>query len=111
MPALIPTVQHAASVPLAPGPGFDLAAAGLGKKTIPLNVSTGCEPTDSLAEVVVCGHSGPNSKQRLGELDTRFGNSSLLLPDGRLTLPLPSGFILEGGGSKGSVGLTLTRKF
>jgi hypothetical protein len=89
---------------------FDLASSGLAKRSADFSAASRCGKANDLTEIVVCGRTDQNSKQRLGELDPRFGGG-LLLPDGRLTLNLPNGVILEGGGAKGSVGITLKKKF
>ena len=109
MPAWVPAAEH--SVPPPAPLDFDLVSPGLAKRSADFGASSRCGKANDLTEIVVCGRADQNSKQRLGELDPRFGSNGLLLPDGRLALTLPNGLILEGGGPKGSVGITLKLKF
>jgi hypothetical protein len=107
MPAWIPAAEY--SAPPAPL-DFDLASSGLAKPSPDFSSSSRCRTANDLTEIVVCGRADQNSRQRLGELDPRFGGNGLL-PDGRFVLPLSKGLILEGGGPKGSAGITLKLKF
>jgi len=109
MPAWVPAAEHTAPPP-APV-DFDLASSGLAKPIADFSTSSRCGKANDLAEIVVCGRSDQNSKQRLNELDPRFGGNGFLSPDGRLVLPLPDGLVMEGGGPKGSVGITVKLKF
>ena len=109
MPAWVPAAEHSAPPP-APL-DFDLASSGLARRSVDFSAASRCGKANDLTEIVVCGRADQNSKQRLGELDPRFGGNGLLLPDGRLTLNFPNGVTLEGGGPKGSVGITLKKKF
>jgi hypothetical protein len=86
--------------------------AGDGGPAVPpaqLTLLPVCPPADSSGDIVVCGRTDPRNDQRLRTLDPRF--EPLRLPDGRYFRRFSGGFELEGGGPKGSVGLTLRTKF
>jgi len=65
-----------------------------------------CDPSTNEGEVVVCGRPVRGTNQRLERLDPRFERSN---PDddGLFSRRLSDRATLQGGGPKGSVGLTL----
>jgi hypothetical protein len=74
-----------------------------------LTVLPRCPTSDNPDEVVVCGSNHQRNSQRLERLDPRF--EELRLPDGRFIRRLSDSATLEGGGPRGSVGITFRTKF
>ena len=74
-----------------------------------IHVLPRCPTSDSAEEIVVCGRADRRDPYRLEPLDPRFEKRPL--PDGRFVRSLSDTSTLEGGGPKGSVGLTLRTKF
>jgi hypothetical protein len=68
-----------------------------------------CSPSGSPDDIVVCGRPDRRDSQRLEPLDPRFENERP--PDGRFVRRLSETATIEGGGPKGSFGITLRVKF
>jgi hypothetical protein len=74
-----------------------------------LTAPSDCAPSAGPDDIVVCGRTNRVNNQRLEKLDSRF--EDLRLPDGRFVRRLSPSSTMEGGGPKGSVGITLRMKF
>jgi hypothetical protein len=90
-------------------PGPNPAALDPAVLHVKLAVLPRCPASDSPDGIVVCGRSDRRNSQRLEKLDPRF--EDLRLADGRFLRRLSGTSSLEGGGPKGSVGLTLRLRF
>ena len=88
-------------------PGYDRLAGERPELQMKLDVLPRCSPADGPEEIVVCGLR--RNSQRLQELDARFERTRL--PDGRFSRELSETSTLEGGGPKGSVGISVPIKF
>ena len=87
----------------------DPAPAGLAELQSKLILLPPCPESDGPDDIVVCGRAGRPDGQRLEKLDPRFEKPRL--PDGRFVRRLSATSTLEGGGPKGSVGITLRTRF
>lgn len=89
----------------------DASPAAFGRADLQLNLTAPprCDPSDDPDTIIVCGGADQRNDQRLEEPDPRFERPRS--PDGRFVRRLSEASTLEGGGPRGSVGITLRTKF